>query len=425
MKNRFKLDLQQFAGGRASVKINYDEHIFKITCQGVGTVSTSGQYLPLGMVTSSSVFEVMLDEGYIIDKITSDSSDNVNNNFKINDTSFTCSNPNGDFDCTWTITTKQSNIKEVSAIKYGGKDIRSINGKPLRALIYNNKEYVLKQGITDITSLSWPEIIEAANNHQISNKCIGQEKTITINLTSTIGSTSYTVVLIGVNHDDLVSGGKANTTWQLKDCCTREIMNIEDTNAGSRDKCLMRTQGMPTLLDLIQDDVKVAIKEVKKPNTKEYNDDTIVYSNDKLFLLSVSELYGKDTINFYEELMKLSGVADFPEYIHNEGIQYSYWKSLTNVIEPANKYLQEKYGTTDVSQIGLQLMQDEEFISILTTVFSVYRKGLHHNPTSYTTWWMRSVNFSSSNGFLCMSSEGMFYTDSATFPNGVSFAFCI
>ena len=145
MKNKFKLDLQQFAGGRASVKINYDEHISKIICQGVGTVSTSGQTLYLGMVTSSSVFEVMLDEGYIIDKITSSSSTNINNIFEINDTSFICSNPNSDFDCTWTITSKQTSgivTKKVSAIKYGEKVIRNVNGKKLNSLTIGNVKYM-------------------------------------------------------------------------------------------------------------------------------------------------------------------------------------------------------------------------------------------------------------------------------------------
>ena len=93
--------------------------------------------------------------------------------------------------------------------------------------VISNITIQLISEVSDVTSISWQQIIDAVNNGAILDSCVGQQKTITI------GSTSYDVVLIGVNHDDLVSGGKANTTWQLKNLYnTNYQMNSTNTNSG-------------------------------------------------------------------------------------------------------------------------------------------------------------------------------------------------
>ena len=284
------------------------------------------------------------------------------------DNSFTLTGTVGDIGYstyTVTLTSKRPGVKEVSAIKYGGKAIRNINGKPLRALIYNNKEYVIKQGITDITSLSWSQIIDAANNGKILESCVGQEKSITI------GSTSYDVVLIGVNHDDLVSGGKANTTWQLKNLYnTQYRMNDRNTTSGGYASTEMHTTHLPSIFSQIQEDIKNAIKPVIKKTSAGSQSSSIVNVNCNLFLLSEIEIFG-------ENKNSKSG----------EGTQYKYWSQHNS--------------------------KDDR------------KKGPQSNPTNYIYWWLRSPVARSSDTFCNVAAAGAMNSYYPTNSIGVSFAFCI
>lgn len=284
------------------------------------------------------------------------------------DNSFTLTGTVGDIGYstyTVTLTSKRPGVKEVSAIKYGGKAIRNINGKPLRALIYNNKEYVIEQNITDITKLSWSQIIDAANNGKILESCVGQEKSIAI------GSTSYDVVLIGVNHDDLVSGGKANTTWQLKNLYnTTYPMNSTDTNSGGYASSQMHTTHLPSIFNNIQSDVKNAIKPVIKKTSAGSQSSSIINTNCNLFLLSEIEIFGE---------IKYSASG--------EGTQYTYWQQHDNY--------------------------DDRW------------KGPQSNPTSYYDWWERSPIVSDSGAFCLVVSDGSAFGTYSSYAGGASFAFCI
>ena len=284
------------------------------------------------------------------------------------DNSFTLTGTVGDIGYstyTVTLTSKRPGVKEVSAIKYGGKAIRNINGKPLRALIYNNKEYVIKQGITDITSLSWSQIIDAANNGKILESCVGQEKSITI------GSTSYDVVLIGVNHDDLVSGGKANTTWQLKNLYnTQYRMNDRNTTSGGYASTEMHTVTLPSIFNQIQSDVRSAIKPVVKKASAGSQSSSIINTNCNLFLLSEIEIFGE---------IKYSASG--------EGTQYTYWQQHDNY--------------------------DDRW------------KGPQSSPTDNYHWWERSPTVSDSNVFCLVGPDGSAFGTYASSSGGVSFAFCI
>ena len=219
--------------------------------------------------------------------------------------------------------------------------------------------------IDDITNLSRGEIINKANAHKISEKCVGQEKTIMI------GDTSYDVVLIGVNHDDLVSGGKANTTWQLKNCYnTQYSMNSSNTNSGGYASSQMHTTTLPSIFNQIQSDVRNAIKPVIKKASAGSQSTTIVDTNCNLFLLSEIEIF------------------DYLDYsASGEGAQYTYWSQHNN-----NK--------------------DR-------------RKGKQSSPTDYINWWERSPTISSSGVFGDVYSSGSSYIFAARDSCGVSFAFCI
>lgn len=220
--------------------------------------------------------------------------------------------------------------------------------------------------IEDITSLSWGEIINKANSHRISEKCIGQEKQITI------GDETYDVVLIGVNHDDLVSGRKANTTWQLKNCYnTNYRMNPSKTKDGGYGSSQMHTTHLPSIFNQIQSDVRDAIKPVIKKSSDGISySSTIVNVNCNLFLLSEIEIFG-------ETRPSAAG----------EGTQYVYWQQHNNA--------------------------DDR------------RKGLQSNPISYTHWWERSPSNGVSGSFNLIGEDGNVYFMQANAPKGVSFAFCI
>ena len=232
--------------------------------------------------------------------------------------------------------------------------------------------------VNDITSLSWEEIISKANAHKISEKCIGQEKTIMI------GDTSYDVVLIDVNHDDLVDGGKANTTWQLKNCYNSNyVMNEKTygfpyplpTNRGGYEESDMHTTYLPSIFNQIQEDIRNAIKPVIKKTTAGNKSIDIVDVNCNLFLLSEVEIFG-DSIYF-------SGAG--------EGTQYTYWSQHNN--------------------------KDDR------------RKGTQSFPTSYEYWWERSPCADDSQSFCIVDTYGNTYSYFANSDghntNTVSFAFCI
>ncbi len=229
-----------------------------------------------------------------------------------------------------------------------------------------NRLYSSETGlIKDITSLSWPEIIEGANKNLIQESCVGQEKTIMI------GDTSYDVVLIGVNHDDKVSGGKVNTTWQLKNLYnTTYPMNSSITNSGGYGATEMHKTTLASIFNQIQEDVRNAIKPVIKKASRDSGSPTIVETNCNLFLLSEIEILG--SIEY-----SASG----------EGTQYTYWQQHNNNNDRSKRF--------------------------------------QNNPTHYQFWRERSPFGSSSLSFCVVSNSGVASVTNANDSDGVSFAFCI
>ena len=216
-----------------------------------------------------------------------------------------------------------------------------------------------------LSSTSWADIIIIADKNGIPTSCIGAEKTITINYMS------YDVVLIGVNHDDLVSGGKANTTWQLKNYYNTEYyMNPSTTNSGGYAGSEMHATTLPNIFNQIQEDVRSAIKPVIKKASAGSKSTTIVNINCGLFLLSEIEIFG-------EIFFSASG----------EGVQYEYWVQHNNNNDR--------------------------------------RKGKQSSPTSYNDWWERSPHVSYSDHFCNVYSNGTASSHYPSYSHGVSFAFCI
>lgn len=217
---------------------------------------------------------------------------------------------------------------------------------------------------------SWGQIAALSEGGSASKYfSVGDEKTIEL----TTGE-EITLVILGFNHDDLASGGKAGITIGMKNLlATRYAMNSSNTNAGGWDQSKMRTETMQTLLAQLPSDLRNSIKQVNKKATAGGASTTITTSSDKLFLFSEVEIDGTTT----------AGYAD-------EGEQYEYWKTI-------------KDGTVAADRI----------------------KYLSNGGGSAVNWWLRSPNVSNSTYFRYVHSTGSvnYYHASNTF--GVSFGFCV
>lgn len=198
---------------------------------------------------------------------------------------------------------------------------------------------------------------------------VGDEKTIEL----TTGE-QVTLVILGFNHDDLTSGGKAGITIGMKELlATKYRMNASNTNAGGWDESEMRTTTMQTLLGQLPSDLQAAIKSVNKKATSGGASTTIKTSSDKLFLFSEVEIDGTTS----------SGYA-------SEGEQYEYWKTV-------------KDGTVAADRV----------------------KKLSNGGGSAYDWWLRSPSVGTSYTFRCIISTGSVSYFTANYTCGVSFGFCV
>lgn len=198
---------------------------------------------------------------------------------------------------------------------------------------------------------------------------VGDEKTIEL----TTGE-EVTFVILGFNHDDLASGGKAGMTIGMKNLlATRYAMNYSNNNTGGWDQSKMRTETMQTLLAQLPSDLRNSIKQVNKKATAGTLSTTITTSSDKLFLFSEVEINGTTT----------AGYAD-------EGEQYEYWKTIKDGTVAADR---KKYSS--------------------------------NGGGSARGWWLRSPNVSAGHTFRCIISTGGVSDGTAILTYGVSFGFCI
>ena len=118
---------------------------------------------------------------------------------------------------------------------------------------------------------------------------VGDQKAMTIN------GTSYAIDIIGIQHDDYADGsGKAPFTFQMHDCYTKTyVMNSTNTNKNGWTGCAMRKTHLPAILALMPSEVQTSIKEVNKLTSAGNQSATINTTADKLFLLSVVEIFGR------------------------------------------------------------------------------------------------------------------------------------
>ena len=231
----------------------------------------------------------------------------------------------------------------------------------------------------------WAEIAEISKSGAAATTFkVGDERTIEL----TTGE-EVTLVILGFNHDDLQSGGKAGITIGMKELlATRYAMNSSGTNAGGWDTSKMRTDTMSTLLPA---DLQTVIKTVNKKATAGGQSETITTSADKLFLLAMSEIYSKTSI----ENSTTATIKDYAAAYNAEGTQYEYYRNLIG----------DNNGGTATNAALI--------------------KRLSNGGGSADTWWLRSPNASDTASFRYIYSTGSAYTSIANNSCGVSFGFCV
>lgn len=188
---------------------------------------------------------------------------------------------------------------------------------------------------------------------------VGDSKTVNI------GGTNYEVQIIGFNHDDKVSGGKAAYSFQLVDCLNQtQQMNTSNTNTGGWNGSAMRGR-MSTYKSQLPAALRNVIKTVKKKSgTGGGSSSGTQQTNDDLFLLSEIEIFGTTTYS-----------------VAGEGTQYEWYKAGNSRIKKVNG--------------------------------------------SANYWWERSPYSGNTCYFCYVSSSGSANFSSANGSNGVSFGFCV
>lgn len=188
---------------------------------------------------------------------------------------------------------------------------------------------------------------------------VGDSKTVNI------GGTNYEVQIIGFNHDDKVSGGKAAYSFQLVDCLNQtQQMNTSNTNTGSWNGSAMRGR-MSTYKSQLPAALRNVIKTVKKKSgTGGGSSSGTQQTNDDLLLLSEIEIFGTTTYS-----------------VAGEGTQYEWYKA----------------GNTKVKKVN--------------------------GSASY--WWERSPYSGYTDDFCYVNSYGNANSTSASNSGGVSFGFCV
>lgn len=213
----------------------------------------------------------------------------------------------------------------------------------------------------NLESTSWADI-SSISELGLAQKyfAVGDTKSIKVN------GVSYQVRIIGFNHDNLTSGGKAGITFQMVDCLnTTYQMESSNINTNGWINCAMRkTHLRSTIWGQLESSLKSVIKTVNKLASAGNQSATIQTAQDTLFLLSEVEIFGKVT---YSKA--------------GEGSQYAYYAAGNSTIKKVN-------GSAGI-------------------------------------WWGRSPYGSSTADFCRVGNSGNATIAAASTSTGVAFGFCV
>ena len=180
---------------------------------------------------------------------------------------------------------------------------------------------------SSLDDLTWAEIDQIGQSGFASELfSIGDSKEITV------GEETIPVEIIGFDHDDLSSGGKAPFTFFAKNVLNEDrqihlqVSNVEFVKSS------LYSWMSTTLLNKLPEDLTSVIKSVKKKTMKYPTEtDTKLYSM-SLFLLSVSEIYPPNGAYFpspfdFDEGERYSAFTTYDTWLRRKasGEQSSYW----------------------------------------------------------------------------------------------------
>lgn len=222
----------------------------------------------------------------------------------------------------------------------------------------------ITEPIPTFADSDWATIAELSESGQAQKYFkVGDERTIEL----TTGE-EITLVILGFDHDNLVSGGKAGMTIGMQGLLdtlypmTTYSLSLTGWTSGN---CTMRTSVMKTIRSSLPTGLSNIIKATHKYTVGQYTSDT-GYTDDYLFLFTSTEIEG-------------SG--------NKGGTQYEYWKSV-------------KDGTVAENRIK------------------------YRSSGSANTWWLRSWN-SNNNRFENYLTNGSRSSSTGSTSYGVCVGFCI
>ena len=185
----------------------------------------------------------------------------------------------------------------------------------------------------------------------------------------TITVNNYVYAVMGFNNFALtnqnhygVAYSTAGLTFGAVDCVTKAKMNSSNTNSGGWEECLMRTSTMPTLQSGMPD----TLAQVRVPYVN-YNQSTILYSDDYMFLPAEKEVFGTRTYSIAAEANALT--------------QFAYYKNGGNKIKSLSG--------------------------------------------SAVWWWLRSVIYYGNAGYCIVTASGDASGSGAYDSNGAAPCFCV
>lgn len=193
---------------------------------------------------------------------------------------------------------------------------------------------------------------------------VGDTKDITLSTGETL-----TLVIMGFDHDDLQSGGKAGITFGLRHLMKdTRYMHSGNTNAGGFTGSELYAWLQDTLLHALPSDLQAVIKTANKKTSAGNQSATISTNAMKLFLFSEQEFFGA----------KFASTG-------GEGTQYSYFETEANRI-----------------------------------------KKLQNGAGAACAWWSRSPVSNNSYRYVIAHKEGGSpSSQSARVSQGVCFGFCV
>ncbi len=249
-------------------------------------------------------------------------------------------------------------------------------------------EFVTKTPPSFVNS-TWEEIDNVSQSGLASVYFkIGDERKVIL----TTGE-EITLIILGFNHDDLVSGGKAGITVGMKNLLnTTYKITTESSNTGGWNNTTMYKETIQVLFNQLPSDLSTVIKNVNKKYTEGNKIENIGISQDKLFLLAFAELFSQYGI----QNASTAVLKNYSNIYIQEGKQYEYYKNL----------------------IGDRINTHQENTSLI--------KVLDNNVNNPYMWLLRTTRMDNNFNFLHVYDNGSIgYFNPPSQAMGVSYAFCI